>query len=343
MSVSESIRDILSSLKLSYMKLIKVTELAINQNLETDYINQLAVEYNIFLRKFTSAFNSLRLILSDTKTKKSIIKEINSIASNLQELSKQEIIIFDKLHKSREILSKYKYLKLIETTEKSLIQSSIQLSQSFNQPPNNNQFQRHFLYAYPSEHFEIKESSLYIGNKRCKEPIIKPHDIGQETYIQKGESVYIQYPISDSKDTTEEDISNNVFFKYMLFSVDDDSITTKVPSFCNGIKYESKGITINYDCVLKIVACARDMLDSSIVTIKYNIKSADNVYLPLDKPNFNPERDRVVFEGQGAMSKIKPPTLHDLDDTPSGTPGSFHTGSIYVMKKNSYLHDEDEF
>lgn len=365
MDTKYELKSIIVSLKKEYIELCDKTKLAIKYNLQDNYINDLIFFYLNILSKFKASKDLISCIISNINRKKiTLIQEKLNIKSNLDQLYDLELLITNKLNNSNDCLVKYRNLSCLDTTEKNIIQTSIHISKTIKQPDINNliandvtdlNYFKQYNYAFPSEFNEVKQSSLFINKeKRCLDPVINPSD----SNIIKGTTVFIRYPtaaelnistnkhskvdsnvlINNQSDKDYENKCEDVFFKYLIFD-SNEGVSNKVPSFCNGLKYDNKGIEITNDVTLKVVACSRYMLDSNVITMSYCIKSIGDNYLINDRPeDINPQREAININ-KGGLSDIRPETYND-DSSPTGTDGSFHTGSI--LKRNSLVYDGDE-
>lgn len=322
--------SLLSSLKEEYLEIVKKSKFVVKLNLNQTQLDELVIMQLLYKNKLTAAISYIKNIISDLSNRNKLINERKNQELQLIDLYSKEGLISNRLTKSIELLRKYKNITINSTTEKSLYQTSINISKSIFQPLKPNEFQQEFLYSYPSEHFEVKDSSLFIGTKKCLEPIITP----ETTFINKGTSISFRYP---------EENNDNIFFMYLIFS-DKDDHKDKFPSFCNGNRYSDKGIQINSNSTIKVVSCSKDMIDSNVISVNYIIKvgAIDNFSYEEshDKHNNGLQRVGIDIDIDNPISEIRP--FDDVNEelSPQGTDGSYFNGSFY--KRNSKSVDDDD-
>jgi hypothetical protein len=326
--------QIITSLKNEYDLLINKTLLLIKFNLTEPYISELSVEYMTYKEKLLIALKLIQENIIKAESNRKIINQRQSIEVSILSSMSSEKRLLNKLHDINKVLTKYKNISKVHLNEKTILQSVSSYSKSYKQPTKPNQFQEQFLFYYPNEHFEVKESSLFIASKRCFEAIIEP----DSEFVSKGEVCIFKYPDSEEKE--------EVFFMYLLFFENEDNLdfSNKFPSFCNGIRYDNKGFAIEKNCTLKVVSCSKYMTDSLVVTKHFRLNKPNFGIIPdtpkqigLRRVGLDIVKDKV---NNGNVSFHHNTDVNEYDNTPQGTDGSFYNGSIY--KRNSYMYEDDD-
>lgn len=356
--------------------LIKANEIKQNfLDLSTKLMN-----YNDYISKY----------VSQIRFKNKIIDEINRTKKNLSLISNKKLKALNNIYLAKSALQKFNFLEKISTTEKNLIQSALivgnkeklasnNLTQIIPNPNINsiNDFINEQVisfnpeYNFPHEFGKLTKSSLFIDRViKLEDPIFVYSSITER--VKPNTIIFLKYPDKASRKTKLElESDKDIYFKYteIFFTDNEDEDlegdVNKVPSFCNGKRYEDTGIIITRNVSIKAVACCDFYSDSNVVNISFTVtnEAADiNIDDPnyalyqnhLDNIGFHNENDvklhnnlfnkplmrETVLINKDIGSEIKPLTFENEGDTPMGTDGSFYTGSIY--KRKSEAREDDE-